>query len=98
MWFLRTFRRAGTPVDVRRPTTRVVTDGPFRFSRNPGYLSLTGMYVGLTAVTDALWPLVFLPGVLLAVQRGVIKREERYLERKFGEDYLAYKARTRRWI
>jgi protein-S-isoprenylcysteine O-methyltransferase Ste14 len=97
-WFLSSFRRAGTPVDVRRPTTAIVTGGPFRFSRNPGYLSLTVMYVGIAVLADALWPLAVLPGVVLVVQRTVIEREERYLERKFGDDYLRYKLRTRRWI
>jgi protein-S-isoprenylcysteine O-methyltransferase Ste14 len=97
-WFVSAFRRAGTPVDVRRPTTTIVTGGPFRFSRNPGYLSLTAMYVGITVLVDALWPLAVLPGIVLVVQRTVIEREERYLERKFGDDYLRYKVRTRRWI
>lgn len=97
-WFVASFRRAGTPVDVRRPTTAIVTGGPFRFSRNPGYLSLTMMYLGIAVLADALWPLIVLPGIVLVVQRTVIEREERYLERKFGDDYLRYKRRTRRWI
>jgi protein-S-isoprenylcysteine O-methyltransferase Ste14 len=97
-WFLSAFRRAGTPVDVRRPTTAIVSSGPFRFSRNPGYLSLTVMYLGIAILADALWPLAVLPGIVLVVQRTVIEREERYLERKFGDDYLRYKVRTRRWV
>jgi protein-S-isoprenylcysteine O-methyltransferase Ste14 len=66
--FVRAFRRAGTPVDVRRPTTAIVTGGPFRFSRNPGYLSLTMMYAGIAVLADALWPLFVLPGIVLVVQ------------------------------
>jgi protein-S-isoprenylcysteine O-methyltransferase Ste14 len=97
-WFVSAFRRARTPVDVRRPTRSIVTDGPFRFSRNPGYLSLTIIYLGISVLADALWPIVVLPGVVLLVQRTVIEREERYLERKFGDDYLRYKLRTRRWL
>jgi protein-S-isoprenylcysteine O-methyltransferase Ste14 len=45
-----------------------------------------------------LWAIILLPVALLVIQRGVIEREERYLERKFGEEYLSYKARVRRWI
>lgn len=97
-WFFVSFRRARTPVDVRRSTTTVVTDGPFRFTRNPGYLSLTVTYLGIAVLADAIWPLVLLPVVVFVVQRTVIEREERYLERKFGDDYLRYKRRTRRWV
>jgi protein-S-isoprenylcysteine O-methyltransferase Ste14 len=97
-WFLASFRRARTPVDVRRSTTTVVTDGPFRFTRNPGYLSLTVTYLGITVLADAIWPLALLPVVVFVVQRTVIAREERYLEGKFGDDYLRYKRRTRRWV
>jgi protein-S-isoprenylcysteine O-methyltransferase Ste14 len=98
LWFLSSFRRAGTPVDVRKATTKIVTEGPFRFSRNPGYVSLTAIYAGIAVLADALWPLFLLPGIVLVVERGVIDREERYLERRFGEDYRRYKARTRRWL
>jgi len=98
LWFLHSFHGAKTPVDVRKPTTTIVTDGPFRFSRNPGYLSLTGMYVGLAVLADGLWPLCLLPAVLYAIQRGVIEREERYLERKFGDEYRRYREATRRWL
>jgi protein-S-isoprenylcysteine O-methyltransferase Ste14 len=98
LWFFSAFRRAGTPVDVRRPTTSVVTDGPFRISRNPGYLSLTLIYLGVAVIADALWPVLMLPAILLVVDRAVIRREERYLERKFAQEYLRYKAATRRWV
>jgi protein-S-isoprenylcysteine O-methyltransferase Ste14 len=72
--------------------------GPFRFSRNPQYLSVNIIYTGIAISFNALWPIVFLPVVLVIMREGVIKREERYLERKFGEEYLSYKARVRRWI
>jgi protein-S-isoprenylcysteine O-methyltransferase Ste14 len=98
MWFLATFRRAGTPVDVSKPTERVVAWGPFRFSRNPGYLSLTVMYAGLAIAAESVWALVLLPAVAHLVRHTVIEPEERYLERKFGDEYLSYKVRTRRWI
>jgi protein-S-isoprenylcysteine O-methyltransferase Ste14 len=73
-------------------------EGPFRHTRNPGYLSLTMIYAGLASLANALWAILLLPAALLVIQRGVIEREERYLERRFGEEYLRYKARVRRWI
>jgi protein-S-isoprenylcysteine O-methyltransferase Ste14 len=96
--FFNAFRRARTPVDVRKPTTAIVTTGPYRLSRNPAYLSLALIYVGITVLTGALWALAPLVPTLILVDRGVIAREERYLERKFGDEYLRYKARTRRWL
>jgi protein-S-isoprenylcysteine O-methyltransferase Ste14 len=59
---------------------------------------MTMMYAGIAALRNALWAIVLLPVALLVIQRVVIEREERYLERKFGEEYLSYKARVRRWI
>ncbi len=91
-------RRAGTSLNPEEPTTAIVTSGPFRYTRNPIYVSMTLIYLGITLLANALWPLVLLPFVLVAVDRGVIAREERYLERKFGEEYIRYKARVRRWL
>ncbi len=92
------FKRAGTPVIPFRPTTALVIDGPYRFSRNPIYLGMAALYVGLTFLLGIMWALLFLPLVLVAIDRLVIAREEPYLERKFGQDYLEYKQRVRRWI
>ena len=97
-WAFRTMRRAGTHVDPYKPTTRLVSEGPFQFTRNPLYLSLTLIYLGITLLFNALWPLLLLPFVLFVLRRGVIDREERYLERKFGQEYAQYKNRVRRWI
>jgi protein-S-isoprenylcysteine O-methyltransferase Ste14 len=94
----REMKRAGTNVDPREPTTAIVTEGPYRFTRNPLYLCLTLVYAGISAITNALWSILLLPLVLLVMRRGVIEREERYLEGKFGGEYLDYKARVRRWI
>ncbi len=96
--FFSAFRHAGTPVDVRRATTTLVTSGPYRLSRNPGYLSLALLYAAIAILADAPWALAALAPALIVVDRGVIAREERYLERKFGEQYLRYKATTRRWL
>ena len=59
---------------------------------------MTMIYTGIASLANALWAILLLPMALLVIQRGVIEREERYLERKFGEEYLGYKARVRRWI
>lgn len=91
-------RRARTAVNPMRPTTAIVTAGPYRYTRNPIYLSFAVLYTGIALLANAVWALLFLPGVLVAVTRGVIEREERYLEGKFGAEYTDYKARVRRWI
>lgn len=96
--FIARFVRAGTPVEPFKPTNVLVTDGPYRICRNPGYLGFTLAYIGIALLAGAPWVLVPLPVVLVVMQKGVIEREERYLERLFGEEYLAFKARTRRWI
>jgi protein-S-isoprenylcysteine O-methyltransferase Ste14 len=96
--FVAAFRRARTPVDPRHATTALVTSGPYRISRNPGYLGLTLVYTGATVATGKLWALVPLVGALVVIDRGVIAREERYLERKFGDEYRSYRARVRRWL
>ena len=90
--------RAGTSPDPGQPTKKIVAEGPFRFTRNPIYVSFTLTYLGITMSVNALWSVLFLPVGLLIVRHGVIAREERYLERKFGPEYLQYKARVRRWI
>ncbi len=91
-------KRAGTNIRPDRPTLAIVSDGPFRFSRNPLYLALTGLYAGITLLVNALWPLVLLIPVLAVLRWGIIAREERYLEAKFGDTYRTYKARVRRWL
>ena len=97
-WFEWALRRGGTPANPYKPVSRIVTEGPFRYTRNPGYLSMAMIYAGLAGLANAMWAILLLPVALLVIQRGVIEREERYLERKFGEEYLSYKARVRRWI
>ncbi|HLL39321.1 MAG TPA: isoprenylcysteine carboxylmethyltransferase family protein [Rubrobacteraceae bacterium] len=97
-WFEWALRHAGTPASPYKPVSHVVTDGPFQYTRNPGYLSMTVIYTGIASLANALWAILLLPVALLVIQRGVIEREERYLERKFGEEYLRYKAQVRRWI
>jgi len=97
-WFIRTMRGADTTLDVNKPVSSLVQDGPFRYSRNPGYLSLAMIYAGIATLRNALWAILLLPLVLVVTKRELIEREERYLERTFGEEYLAYKRRVRRWV
>jgi protein-S-isoprenylcysteine O-methyltransferase Ste14 len=96
-WFFSSMVGARTPIDVREVPTALVETGPFAYSRNPAYLGMALTYTGITLLAGGRWPLLFLPGVLLAVDRGVIRREEPYLERRFGSPYRDYRNRVRRW-
>jgi protein-S-isoprenylcysteine O-methyltransferase Ste14 len=75
-----------------------VTDGPYRLTRNPGYLGMTLLYAGIAIAADAVWALAPLPVAIAVIDPGVIAREERYLERTFGAPYTEHKRRVRRWI
>jgi protein-S-isoprenylcysteine O-methyltransferase Ste14 len=92
------FRRAGTSMVPVNPTTALVTSGPYRFTRNPMYVGMAFLYLALAFAFGVIWALVFLPAVIVAIDRFVIAREEPYLERKFGEAYRDYKTRVRRWL
>ena len=95
---LRNMRRAGTNVNPTQPTTALILEGAYRFTRNPIYLGLTLLYTGIAILANTLWPILLLPGALFVMTRGVIEREEAYLEQKFGTQYVAYKAKVRRWL
>jgi protein-S-isoprenylcysteine O-methyltransferase Ste14 len=92
------FRRAGTTPNPTRPTTALVLHGPYRFTRNPMYVGLGLCYLGATLLVNSAWPLVLIPVLIALVQRWVIAPEEAYLERRFGAEYRAYRARVRRWL
>ena len=96
--FVRAFGRAQTPLDPYAPSQALVTDGPYRLTRNPGYLGMALAYAGIAIASNAPWALVALPAAIAVIDRGVIAREERYLTRKFGTPYEDYKRRVRRWI
>lgn len=97
-WAGSRFLRAGTPLPPHRPTSALVTTGPYARSRNPIYLGLAFVYLGVVCATASLGILIFFPAVVLVMEFGVIRREERYLERRFGSDYRDYKQRVRRWL
>lgn len=92
------FKRAETNLEPWKPTTAIVSDGVFRFSRNPIYLAFTLFYLGAAFLFGSLWMLALLVPVLLVMRYSVIAREEKYLENKFGAEYSDYKKRVRRWI
>jgi protein-S-isoprenylcysteine O-methyltransferase Ste14 len=81
-----------------KPTTALVTEGPFRYSRNPIYVALTLLYVGVALLINALWILLLIVPAVLVLRYGVIAREEAYLARKFGDAYRQYMAQVRRWL
>jgi len=95
---LRALSRAHTPVDPMKPTTALVTEGAFRYSRNPIYVALTLLYVGVALLINALWILLLVVPALVVLRYGVIAREEAYLTRKFGDAYRQYTAQVRRWL
>lgn len=97
-WGLATFLRARTAVVPNRPASRLVTSGPYRFSRNPMYSGLGVLYLGLALVFDVGWPVVLFPSAAAALYFLVVRREERYLAHAFGEDYGAYTRSVRRWL
>jgi protein-S-isoprenylcysteine O-methyltransferase Ste14 len=89
---------AGTNVNPALPTTTIVTSGPFRFCRNPLYGALTLIYLGLTFAFNTWLGMVLLVPLLVIMHFGVVLREERYLEHKFGEAYRLYRSRVRRYL
>jgi protein-S-isoprenylcysteine O-methyltransferase Ste14 len=98
LWGRATMHRAGTNIDPRAPALVVVSNGPFQFTRNPLYLSLVLLTLGIALAFDLLWVIATLIPVVLIIHFGVILREERYLAAKFGQTYLDYKSKVRRWV
>jgi hypothetical protein len=88
----------GAPGAEAELYSRLITDGPYRFSRNPGYVSLTMLYLGLGILLDNGWVLILVVPVLVVMDRWVIRREDRHLEARFGDDFRRYRARVRRWL
>ena len=94
----RRFVAAGTNIPPNLPTTALVVDGIYGRTRNPLYLGTTLVYLGLSVAAGSLWAILLMVPLLWVINVGVIAREERYLERKFGDAYRAYKGRVRRWV
>ena len=90
--------KAKNPIQPYKPTLRIVKTGPYSFSRNPVYLSFALVQLGIAFFLNNMWILIALIPAILIVHYGVILREEKYLENKFGNGYLNYKNSVRRWV
>ncbi len=95
---VREFRRANTPLRSVRPATAVVTSGPYRLSRNPIYLAFSIFHAGIAFWVNSSWLLGMLILTLILISYCVIAREERYLVRRFGDEYATYRSTVRRWL
>ncbi len=95
---LRAFKRHGTSADPKEETTAIVDTGPFRFSRNPAYVGAGLLQAVLGLIFNNVWVLLTIIPAMIVIHYVVVLREEAYLEAKFGEAYLGYKSRVRRWI
>jgi protein-S-isoprenylcysteine O-methyltransferase Ste14 len=92
------FKDVGTTVRPDRAARMLVITGPYKITRNPMYLGLAFVYLGIAIAGQALWALILLPVVLTIIQGWAIEPEEAFPERRFGGDYVGYKERVRRWI
>lgn len=97
-WAMLTFRRADTGIYPNQPATSIVARGPYCFSRNPMYVGLTVLNLGIALVANSMWMIAALPIVLWMLTVLVIRREEAYLSSAFGESYAEYRRSVRRWL
>lgn len=95
---LRQFFKTKNSLVTVNPANSLQTSGIYSISRNPMYVSLLLFYSGLSFIIGNWWNLILLPVVFLIVQEYIIKREEKYLCRRFGQEYFDYKAKVRRWL
>jgi protein-S-isoprenylcysteine O-methyltransferase Ste14 len=98
LWSFLVLKKHRTPVDPYKPTRALVTTGPYRFSRNPLYLALLLVVLGFAVTRNSVWLALATVALLPLLHFGVIRREERYLQAKFGAEYNEYRARVRRWL
>jgi protein-S-isoprenylcysteine O-methyltransferase Ste14 len=97
-WSVVLLRRTGQSENPWKPTTQIIQSGPFRITRNPMYLQMVFVCIGIAVLLDNLWIVILTASCAYVLQRLAIAPEEAYLERKFGEAYLAYKRKVRRWL
>ena len=98
VWAVTTMTRAHTTVIPWDEVSAIITNGPFRLSRNPIYLADAIAYLGATLLIHSWWPFVLLPVILWVMRRQVIDREEAYLAERFGDAYREYRLQVRRWL
>ena len=97
-WGRKSMERTGTNIDPREPALAIATTGPFGYTRNPLYVAITAVYLGVAMLVNAVWPLILAVPLMVVTHFGIVRREERYLEGKFGDTYRAYRANVRRWL
>ncbi len=95
---IRASHKLTAPGQTSKATNAIVTTGPYRFSRNPIYAGLSLIYAGLALGLALWWTLALLPVIWIILHFGVVRREEAYLEARFGQAYKDYRSRTRRYI
>ena len=93
-----TFRRLRTTIIPNQPATALATEGAYGYTRNPMYVGLIALYIGLALFVNSWWTIVLLPVVVVVIDRAVIAREARYLSAAFPEQYAAYCGLVRRWL
>jgi protein-S-isoprenylcysteine O-methyltransferase Ste14 len=97
-WAVITMHREGASIPTGEPTDAIVANGPYRLSRNPIYLSMVILLLGIGLWANSGWFIVLAVLAIAFLTWGVIVREERYLGRKFGDSYYTYKKQVRRWL
>jgi protein-S-isoprenylcysteine O-methyltransferase Ste14 len=95
---VRNFSRADTPVPSNQPVRALVTTGIHGWSRNPIYVAMCLVYAGIGVAARSPWVLILALPLVIVLRYGVVAREEKYLEQRFGDAYREYKARVRRWL
>lgn len=97
-WALGLFRKSGTRAEPWQPSSVLVVEGVYRFTRNPMYLGMAAIYAGVALLFDSAAALLLGIPLLLIIRYAVIAREERYLLARFGDDYRRYMDEVRRWL
>lgn len=92
------FRRHKTAIAPWHPSTALVTDGPYRRTRNPMYLGMASLFLGLTLSVGLLWGLAVLPLVMGVIDIWVVRPEEKHLEQVHGDAYRSYRSEVPRWL
>ena len=98
MFMSKLFERNKTAIEPWKTTSKIITTGPYKYSRNPIYILFCGVPVGLGVAFDTYWALFAFIPALIIVYYSAVKKEEKYLESKFGQEYLDYKGKVRRWL
>ncbi len=98
IWAARLFSRAGTPIKPFEQSKHLVTSGPYRFTRNPMYLGMVAVLIGVGLFFGTLGPFLLIPAFLYVIQRYFVRPEEVFMEMLFGEDYRRFRSQVKRWI